>query len=431
MSTRALVILLVVVAALAALAAALTLSGPGGAAPAGPAPLLDFAPSDADAIEIDRPGSPTLRLQRAEGGWTLRAPDTGGGERMWPLQGAQVRGLLAVLARAAPAADADPSAIGPPALSLTLELTDGRTRTLELGADAVGGRRPARTDAGRTVYLEAPIFEALTQPGPMGWRDTRVFRAVGADTARLRVAWPDGPALEIARLGDRWSVRAPARAPADSGAVERALSSLAALRVARWLDADPPEGAFAHAVAITAQRDVRRVDRDGRPRVDSASETLLVGAEADVDGLTRFVRLGDTGAVGIAELADLAPALAPAEAFVSRTPAPIDASRVAEIRIGAARTLTRALEGWRDAATGADADADADAVLALLVRTPADRVTIGERRGEAGATASVVLIGFDGGPIAEFEIARAGGGAEVRAGGVTWRYAETPGPLPF
>lgn len=442
MSVRALVIAIAVVLVLAGAGVTIAWLRPGAGGGLERSPLLAFAPSTVRAIEVTPIGESTpQRIERTDSGWRLTIDSADGSTPSWPVQSAQVRGLLAVLARATPIAAAAGRDLPIGALTLRLDLANGQRLSLRLADRAVGGRRIAQVGTEAPVYIDTPIYEALTSPGPLGWRDTSVLRTIGADTSRVTI---DRPAARVAlaRIGARWSMREPVRAPADPEAVADLITALVSLRVTRWIDGPAPEGAFDAAMILTAERDRRSADDSGQPSVTSERESIALGGPADVGGAERFIRLGDRGAVGVVEGRDLDAVLRPPQAFLSRVPAPIQPSRIATIRIqregGAAepieRSLTRTLDGWRDSANDADAAQTAEELIHLLTRRPADRVSLSadeSRRDEpdtADRQSLVTIIGFDGGPLVTLRLALRAGGLDARRDGALWRYDDTPAP---
>lgn len=431
MSARAIFIAIGVLVALGALAW-LVAPGGGGAAER-PAPILDFAPSDVRAFVIDRPGAGVERVSRGSFGWTYSVKTPGRPAATWPIDAAQPRALLSVLGALAPVADAQQSAMPEGALTLRLLLADGGERTLDLAPTSVGGRRLARANGGAVVTIDKPIFEALTSPGPRAWRETRVFRSVGAETSRISIEHSNST-IVLARVLGRWSMRSPARAPADDDAVARLLDDLANLRIDEWSD----RGSTADAASgepflrIRLERDRVTADADGDRAVETDAESFAVFGPADLAGAQRVAIVGEPGAAAVVDALTLGRVAPLAESLVSRAAVDSHASRISRIHIerdgSAVRTLRRTLDGWRDDETGGVAEDAANQLLTLLTVEVCDDVSFAAD-SRAPAIAHVRLIGFDDGELAAASIARDGDDLIITTGDVHRRYERTPAPI--
>ena len=444
MSTRALAIAVGVMLALGLavwlLAPARSGSAAGPAQGEGVEPLLAFTPSAVREIIVERPGAEPERIERADAGWRLvmdspRKDSSEDGSKRgakragsWPMDGVQIRGLLSVLRALRPAADAPGATMPTDALTLRLVLDDGAARTLTMDPAAVGGRRLARADAGPVVYLDQPIYEALTSPGPLGWRDTRVFINIGAGTARVRIEHADAP-IALARVRDRWFLRQPVRAPADPAAMDSLLDALANLRVRRWLDEPVDEDAAGApgALRITVQRDQRTYGAQGGVQNKVIEKSFAALGAVDLAGATRFARVGDVGAPAIVDAGALAKLTPRPESLISKTALDAPSSRIAAIEIttpaqgGATQTLRRALDGWRVGDSSQIADSLAKEVLTLLTSRRADEALL-SAPADATPIATVTLLGFDDGPIGAVAVARSPAGVVVTTGAVTRVY---------
>ncbi len=431
MSARAIFIAIGVLAALGVLA---WLVAPGGTGVADrPAPLLAFAPSDVRAFVIDRPGAGTEHVSRGSFGWTYSVVTPGEAVATWPIDAAQPRALLSVLSALVPVADARSSAMPEGALTLRLLLADGGEQTLDLAPTSVGGRRLARAVGGEIVTIDKPIYEALTSPGPRAWRETRVFRSVGAETSRIMIEHSNS-AIVLARVRGKWSMRSPARAPADDDAVARLLDDLANLRIDEWSDRGSitegvPDEPF---LRIRVERDRAAADAYGDRTVETDSESFAVFGPADLAGAQRIALVGDPGATAVVDALTLGRVAPLAESLASRAAVDSHASRISQVHIerdgSVVRTLRRTLDGWRDDDTGAPADEAANQFLTLLTVEVCDDVSfVAEHR--TPAIANVRLIGFDDGELAAVSIARDGDDLVITTGDVHRRYERTPAPI--
>lgn len=397
-------------------------------------PLLAFTAGDVHTIEIQRQSALPERLVRTDGRWRLQiGPDS------WPVADVQMRGFLQVLAElravsivkpapGAPVTGKTPSS--PDSVRLTLMLTNGDTRSLHFESVAVGGRRVAVADDGQPVYIDQPIYEMLTMPGPRGWRETHLFHDVGAEISRIELRMKRGVvesgagisgtgvspivsasnSLSLARLRGRWFLRAPVRAPADPAAVGRLLDQLARLEVTRWIDdriatgimdeddapsrsaadgsaVNSPTEAASHD-AIVIERDRRVLGADGETRVITDRQEIRVGGPADLAAQERLIEVGESrtpAVIAVQAINELS--LDPA-AYASRAALELTPSQVFVITVSyadpaaAPLALSRTLDGW-SASLAADSSVSGDAaashaaeLLAFLTARRADAISI-------------------------------------------------------
>lgn len=449
MSTRAAVASLVI--ALALCSAAYVLLGRSEPATV-PGPLLDFRPSQARALRVDRGGEQERVERRGEADdWVVILGSSGA----WPASAAPVRGALRILSTLEPFARAERGQRPEEgAAVVTLTLDDGTTRAMRLGSRAMSGRvlvelidpGPARPDRKGAVYwADRGIAEVLAATGLGAWRDTGVFGSLGPEVARVTVAGAGGT-IALARVGGSWALREPVAAPADEQAVLSLIRALAALRVSDFGDRGlvTAPGSRAPLASITVETDAREpagVDFVTRTTVRRVDFTGLSGLAGDqvLARLRRHERVGgpggevDTGefmfAVPLAALAELP---STPEGFVSRTACRTPAADAGGVSIrradneGGERSLVRTLDGWADArADGTrvpaprEAATAAEALLRALCGARADAVAFAPPEGWTPRW-SVELRTFGGDPLEAVEVGRAGEGWIVRSGPV-WR----------
>lgn len=426
---------LILAVVLSAAAIVLLRPGPaGGNGGSGSGPLLEFDPAGVRALAITHPDGRVERIRRDGEGWVLEA-----GEREpWVLTAPQVRGLLRILSNLPGDSPATEGEVGPSPVRVGVELEDGGSRELIIGTAALSGRVAAKAGTGREArvcWIRADLPEALTRPGPLGWRDPTLLRGVGPEVSRVVLRGPSG-SVTLGRAQGRWSVREPIAAPADEGAVGRLLTTLSRVRIADFLDGGAPADTGLQSPSATAT--LESIERDARGAAVVHTQTLRVGRSADIAGTKIYVEVErGTGRRVVAAAAEsLATITTDPATYVSRQAAPGPASDVGLVTVGTARTFTRTLDGW--STTGADGSTapapapDAEGVtlvLRLLCEAPADQAML-NAPAQAETRWTVELASLGGTPIASVSIGVAPGeqgrGGVVLRTGEVWRIYASP-----
>lgn len=309
MSTKALVIALVVTLGLVGVA--LLVSGRGKtAAPQGPAPGAGtpvasdpaaplFTPGLVTAIEVQRPGRRSERVERSESGeWNYRA-----GALSWPASVPELAlaSLAALADELAKPGDASPApADGGPVL--TFAMRDGGAVAMRLSATPIGGLTAASitTSSGtKSRRVENSVLDPLLNPGPAGWR---LKDAIPSAADASRVTLDDArTSLALAKIDGLWSMRRPISARASQNAVSQLLGALAAMKVERFEDPAQPDlasmGLTRPVLTVGLEMDRRVADAAGAVRVQTSVRELIVGGPADPKGDTRYASADADGSV--------------------------------------------------------------------------------------------------------------------------------------
>ncbi len=367
--------------------------------------LLDFTPSDVAELIIEHADGKRETIFKTADGWRLRISQSDSTDTpSWPVAGAQVRGMLTILHNLVPVSQAPDETLGDDALKVWIRLNDGAVHTLRFDTRSIGGRRLVQAGDASPVYLDQPVYEALTSPGPMGWRESNLLQSIGADVSRLTIESAQGK-LKLARVRNVWRLREPVRAPADPDAIDRLLKALSALTVLRWVD-NPSERAdadvenFPSALRFTIERDRRTVDKAGESKVETDIQLFTVGGKANVAGNERYVMLGADGqAATIAANQLLAIEVDPA-GYASRTAINVDRSQIGSIEItppgDKTATVTRTLDGWKLEHSGDEGrivpDEQVRPLLDLLMQRHADGVALVDVGADADTDSASILI---------------------------------------
>jgi hypothetical protein len=199
-----------------------------------------------ESVRLER-GSGTVELARSgPGSWRLVKPDS------YPADGAAVSDVVSQLARlrrsGGDASEAKPEDYGfkSPAAKATIWWKDDAkpgkklSRTLEFGIEIPGTDATAARPAGASTVLFVPTTLALAvRKAPDEFKSKEVFSAPASDAARLDVDRGRGR-LSLAKKDGTWWLRQPLNDLAESGAVEKLIGALTALRALEFLP--PPQG---------------------------------------------------------------------------------------------------------------------------------------------------------------------------------------------
>jgi len=199
-----------------------------------------------ESVRLEK-GSGTVELARSgPGSWRLVKPDS------YPADSAAVSDVVSQLARlrrsGGDASEAKPEDYGfkSPSAKATIWWKDDAkpgkklSRTLEFGIEIPGTDATAARATGASTVLFVPTTLALAvRKAPDEFKSKEVFSAPASDAARLDLDRGRGR-LSFAKKDGNWWLRQPLNDLAESGAVERLIGSLTALRALEFLP--PPQG---------------------------------------------------------------------------------------------------------------------------------------------------------------------------------------------
>lgn len=275
----------------------------GGSGAPAVAPALEFDPSAVATLRITPPDRAEAVVQRtAEGGWTMPV-----GPTEWPLNPSGPQELIRRLSALSPVVDPrtrKPTVVAEPARPVTvaIALRDGSTRSVRVSTQPAGGMVAAQVDSGTPFLTETALLDAITTPGPRGWRITNALPGVGpADLSGLTIT--SGTAtIAFERTGNAWQVRRPVSTRADQRAVAELIQRLGRAGIERFIDEPTPaekasSGLDRPRMVITAERASRADDtlRMGRPA--NRTRELYIGGPAGGANAGAYAAPDRSGAV--------------------------------------------------------------------------------------------------------------------------------------
>jgi hypothetical protein len=257
------------------------------------------------------------------------------------------------------------------------------------------------------------------RPGPRAWRDARLLPSVGAETSRITIETPSNT-IALARVRGVWRLREPIAAPADPNAVNDVLTALAGLEAMEWLD-DSAAPANSSAVSstsritITLERDVRTLDANGEPVVETERDSVVLGGAADLSANARLAFIGPASTPAKVRSTAVDRLRINPTALISRQSVQASNSQIAAIVIHDAPTLAsagalrlnRGVEAWSTPGEATPsmniAPTEMRAFLSLVSESRADVVRMATEDEPEGAI-QLELIDFQGAPLERLSI---------------------------
>lgn len=417
-------------------------------APASPAPvawLAALSESSTDAIRFSW-GEQTDDLRIVAdpaAGWKLERSAPAGGLARWPVQAAQVRGGLRLLADLAKLHHSD-QAVMRNAQTTLIAFSKGTSDvgSIRIATKGLGGQAPAiiGDTPSRFVFVEEALSRAFLREGVLQWRTPLAFPGM-ATTAQRIVIENSTAKVELVRSRGAWIVGEPLRTPASEAAMKQLLATLASIPISKFADdADPNDAKIGLASPIASIRvETPLPGAEGASHRRMLVERIDVGGPADVARTAMFVRAGATieGANG-----ESSPAWGPVVAVVDRSrldpiagepgayaskavlresPADIVRLRVVD-PTGERAGYTRTIDGWfgmdNDGKLGAKVEGErSKALLGLIELLCAERASE-VRRDQVDAMEVVVTIepGVTDGPLPAPEFVRCAIQGQARVG---------------
>ncbi|TVQ30637.1 MAG: DUF4340 domain-containing protein [Phycisphaeraceae bacterium] len=382
---------------------------------------IPIDPASVESITVQRTGRASEEIveRTSEGGWRLRVVQAGeDAAAPWPVIPARVRGLVGVMAQMRPVATGagDDVSISDRAARATFRHSDGRETSIRVDSQSVGGRRLIEIDGADLGYIDEDVYNALTSPGPRGWRDPTAMPGVGSDASRVRLVVNDVN-ITAARTGGRWWLRSPANARAEESTVSRLLDALRELRIERFLDDEADArpaltdaGLDSPRYIVEVESDQRQIGDDGDVSVTTQRRRLSIGGMADVAGRLLYAT-PDEGRTIVIISAEALGKLIPAPAmYVSRRATSVEAANVGSLLLsidGRDELLfLRSVDGWRAESDPHDDETlhrRVEELLTFLTTRAASDIRLLELDGWSRA-AAVTLMDFNGDPLDYVEI---------------------------
>lgn len=428
--------------------------GAGGPLPSG-ARLVEASAGEIRQVVISRPGAADTLARGEDGGWWL----VGAGEQRWPIDDGRMDAALRMITEARSVAEVAPqTAIDHDGSTVTLTLVDGRTITVQLAAQTLGGQGLAEVQMGgspggkpgpkRLAVITDALHRTMTVGSAKHWRRTELLPRVAQTAVGLRIVGRAG-SIALKKVEGRWGVMEPVSGPADAEAVARALAVIEGLSVTKYFDeaGDPPASVRASLESPQGRLLIDVLEpaaKPGQPGTRLIEVTL--GGVADPQGKTIAVAVGGvTAAVDAGKLAQLT--LDPTR-YLSPTATVVRPQDVGGLALSVTpdtpgakpveRSWRRTLDGWLEMRPGGgevlqtkDRGAQIEATLSLLAGVPASSIKLEQPPGYQ-AIGSVKLTSPGGAPLDNLELGRAPGSAlwVRQTGSEIYRsYAQLPGSV--
>lgn len=206
--------------------------------------VLDVKPEDVQAITLERPGEPAVRLTREGDQWKVVVPRA---VRTDQVNARRIVDALTGATRDRVLEGVDPNGaeygLAEPALTVTLETPAG-PRALAFGANTpVGGGVYARRPGQDEVLVLPAYVKTDANQSLFDLRDKRVLDAEADDVTRLEVRPGKGtqkPSLVITKDGDDWKVEGtPPGREVDQYEADRVVEAATGMRMVEVLSEDP------------------------------------------------------------------------------------------------------------------------------------------------------------------------------------------------
>ncbi|HEX7127186.1 MAG TPA: DUF4340 domain-containing protein [Thermodesulfobacteriota bacterium] len=206
--------------------------------------VLDVKPEDVQAITLERPGEPAVRLTREQDQWKVVAPRA---VRTDQVNARRIVDAVAGATRDRVLEGVDPKAaeygLAAPALTVTLETSAG-PRALAFGANTpVGGGVYAQRPGQDEVLVLPAYVKTDANQSLFDLRDKQVLDVEADDVTRLEVRPGKGtakPSLVITKDGDDWKVEGTqAGREVDQYQAERVVEAATGMRMVEVVGDDP------------------------------------------------------------------------------------------------------------------------------------------------------------------------------------------------
>lgn len=415
--------------------------------------LLGGSLHEIGTMTIRSPGRAELVLAADAGVWRLMES----GSAPWPIEPGRIPALLRVLAGTT-GVRAPSGAIGDDATSIELRNRGGSVAAvLRIETASLAGRSLVEVEEGserRRLLIDDALRRALAGAGPAGWRDKRVFPGLAPDPVMIRIVMPTHT-IELARIGNRWGMRSPIQARAESGSIASVIRALQSMEAARFIESaagDP--GAFPARPQVALTIETSALDPGTGERSRSVW-SLELGGTAPQGGsfIAKIGRSAIDGSGGtsvvhgpvIVELPPdrLASVPAAVEAYLARTLIDVPSSDVGGIVFFAGGSgesgFVRSASGWMSTRSEGGADALAterdrigvESLVELASSVVADKTTVLESDDALPGGLPMRLTGLSGQTIEECFVFLERGGERaqlvIRSGRVARTYLITEG----
>lgn len=424
-----------------------TPSGTGSDATALTGPAFELDPAQVRALSVAGPdGNPKTVQRTGSGAWVYTVGSASEAQEIgWPVDATQVNTALRGLALIPAAGSAQGATLGSNTSTIRISFADGSIRTIRAERESIGGNTLVQVDSESAVLIRADVLQPLLTEGPDNWRVRGPLAGLTTDVSRITLSAGD-QRVSLARVDNRWIMRAPISAPADEVAIRSLLDGILKMRIARFesLPRDPDSP----VLIISVERD-DTVQADGSVRQVTARE-LTLGSAADPTTGSRFAALRGSGLPGATSLLlergdfvtdqQLA-SLARPEQFISKLAAPERAGDIGIVILrplgdaGADRGFRRDIEGWNEMRpdggmrTAELPDRESLEEIMRLMTSVLGQPRIAASIDDFRALTRIELFTLDDRDLGTIQAGYAQGGIlALRRGNVLWLYPEATPP---
>lgn len=329
--------------------------------------LLGLSESSIDAIRFSwGDKADDLRIvSDGRAGWKMERSAAKGGTVQWPVQSAQVRGGLRLLAELASRVHSDQAVMRNAQTTLIAFSMGGReVGSMRIATKGLGGQAPAIINDAtpRFVFVDEALSRAFLREGILQWRAPLALPGMAAGARHISISNPNAN-VELGKAQGRWLVQKPFQTPAADAAIKQLLTTLANLSLSKFVDdaeGDETKLGFATLLASITVETEQPTSNGARPVL---VEQIEVGAPADVARTTLFVRVrasirNSTGestpawgpVVGVIERSRLDAIAGEAGVYASKAVLRESAADIMNLRLADAKgegvAFQRTIDGW-------------------------------------------------------------------------------------
>lgn len=375
--------------------------------------MLAFEPAGVTRIDLADADADLTIARDAAGRWTLQARNELLSEPGWVLDGAPIDAALAAIA----SASITPASAAPSSdrHATNLVLHQAQTRIELTVHPPIAARAAVYADPPRRWFTgPADAFHSLTAPAVSAMRTSAALPSASVNVHEIAIRPFDADEILLRREGARWRLEEPAIAPADDDAVQRLLSTLAALRFSslRSLpDAPPLSPPLAISLITFAE--------SGETSAGVPVEESLVFASTDGRGPLAASR-AKSGPLYPLQAADMRAIPTDPAKLVDPHASPVPPHDLAAISIDfisppVTRRLRREIDGWtasdllpdQTASRPVDVDArEAETLLRWLLATPAQAVRLEHAGAHEEPLARIRLLDVSDRPLDDLTLVR-------------------------
>ncbi len=205
--------------------------------------LNQIAGSDIQRIELRSP-TRDIMVERTKDGWRFIKPIQGEADRSTAdamadsIADLEITGTI----NESPS-DLAPFGLQPPSVKVIVTTKGHRVLpTIMVGRDTpVGNSSYIKSEERPGILLVANSFPSQVEKSLDDLRPRTLVGLKPAQIREVRLHSSNGPALDLTKKGDQWSITQPKIYPADNGAVQQLLETISNARIAEFVDDNPSD----------------------------------------------------------------------------------------------------------------------------------------------------------------------------------------------